>query len=353
MAADFQRFGVTGMILMCLSSAAGSMDMTTEREFDAAVFGMATDEDDPRSVAVRWAEPRKIRKVLLHFEQGAALPKPESLRVEYWHRVWKGGPDAVVGEKNAGSMGWDAMDDWTNGSWKRAETLAEVDGQVMTFTFAPTGRSEFPEIGDKGVGYRKAIKLRVVADQALEKVTMRAITDSQPVPLSIRIQWGEPAAGDLRSTAGHTGTVEVYNGHVTALRAWPHGQGSVDGAGRYDVSGGQGLEIDLIRAEDALNSRYDDTVVTVRDAAWPFSFRADEVAAGERILIDDLGVLVSRGDDPITLSAYRQKLREFRAGRCTIAYLITRSRPWRGRGIICRSSGRCTSCTACRAIATR
>ena len=49
----------------------------------------------------------------------------------------------------------------------------------------------------------------------------------------------------------------------------------------------------------------------MRSKYRPFSFAADEVARGDRILVDDLGVLVVRGDDPITLEGYRQALEEF------------------------------------------
>ena len=54
----------------------------------------------------------------------------------------------------------------------------------------------------------------------------------------------------------------------------------------------------------------DATVVTVRSTSRPFSFAADEVAAGARILVDDLGVLIVRGDDAATLAGYRQALGE-------------------------------------------
>ncbi|MCC6198282.1 MAG: hypothetical protein IT518_27835, partial [Burkholderiales bacterium] len=43
----------------------------------------------------------------------------------------------------------------------------------------------------------------------------------------------------------------------------------------------------------------------------PFSVAADEIARGDRILVDDLGVLAVRGEDAIGLEAYRQKRSEF------------------------------------------
>ena len=72
-----------------------------------------------------------------------------------------------------------------------------------------------------------------------------------------------------------------------------------------------GLEADLLMAVDAAAERYDRTVVTVRSERRPFSFAADAVARGERILVDDLGVLAVRGDDATTLEGFRQARREF------------------------------------------
>ena len=64
-------------------------------------------------------------------------------------------------------------------------------------------------------------------------------------------------------------------------------------------------------AVDPSDGRYDRTIVTVRSRHNPFSFSADEVARGERILVDDLGVLAVRGDDSVTLEGDRQARQEF------------------------------------------
>jgi len=76
------------------------------------------------------------------------------------------------------------------------------------------------------------------------------------------------------------------------------------------------IEGEVRYAVDPLDARYDRTIVTVRDEARPFSFAADEVACGDRILVEDLGALVTRADDPITLAEYRAQSKEL--GRKTI-----------------------------------
>jgi len=79
------------------------------------------------------------------------------------------------------------------------------------------------------------------------------------------------------------------------------------------------IEAEIDMAVDPISNRYDRTIVTVRSSHRPFSFAADEVARGDRILVDDLGVLVVRADDKITLEGYRQAARNSPAVRSTIA----------------------------------
>ena len=71
------------------------------------------------------------------------------------------------------------------------------------------------------------------------------------------------------------------------------------------------MEADVIIAVDPVDQRYDRTIVTMRSKYRPVSFTADEVARSERVLIDDLGILVVRGDDQITLEGYRTLMKEF------------------------------------------
>ncbi|MBM4085296.1 MAG: hypothetical protein FJ272_10945, partial [Planctomycetes bacterium] len=88
-----------------------------------------------------------------------------------------------------------------------------------------------------------------------------------------------------------------------------------DGGWTLDKFGAGGIEADLVMAVDPIDGRYDRTIVTVRSSTRPFSFAADEVAGGDRILVDDLGVLVTNAEDTIALEAYRTALRREFAGR--------------------------------------
>jgi hypothetical protein len=151
-----------------------------------------------------------------------------------------------------------------------------------------------------------------VADSVLPSPShFRVYTDSASKTLRVRIQFGEPREAAFKTGQPETGRLEVFNGTVTAVR--PVDDGSV--TAKPDLTwisnkpNAGGIEADLVMAADPIDSRYDRTIVTVRSSTRPFSFAADEVARGDRILVDDLGVLVTSAEDKISLDAYRDALR--------------------------------------------
>jgi len=315
--------------------------------------------DDGKAHGVRWAEPRKVRRVVVEYAGTGTLPEPAQVRLEYWHRVWDGKADPLIVERGAGGVGWDAMDDWTNGRWVTAKGRVERAGNGYEFTFDPTSTAEIPKFKGEGVTYRKTLAVRIAADSVLPVPSrFRAYTGSVSKTLRVRIQFGatkvalpswrgRPALAsrghlglvsqgqdavatmmsskrgqDARDTQGQdalatggdpgeSGRLEVFNGTVTAVR--PIDEGSVtvrpDLTWTLSKPDAGGLEADLVLAADPIDGRYDRTIVTVRSSARPFSFAADEVARGDRILVDDLGVLVTNADDKISLEAYREALR--------------------------------------------
>ncbi len=301
--------------------------------FDIAPFGYLISYGDGKSHGPRWAEPRKVRRVVVEFDGSPAVPEPGQVRLEYWQRVWDGKADPLIVERGAGGVGWDAMDDWTNGRWIAAKTHVQRTGNAYEFTFAPTSADEIPKFTGEGVTYRKTLAVRIAADSVLPAPSrFRVYTDSASKVLRVRIQFGTahaaqpPSAGTSTTPGGggatlkgqpESGRLEVFNGAVTAVRP-------VDGTSvtvkpelswTLDKSGAGGIEADLVTAADPIDSRYDRTIVTVRSSTRPFSFAADEVARGDRILVDDLGVLVTNAQDTISIDAYREALRREFAGQ--------------------------------------
>ncbi|UCD28424.1 MAG: hypothetical protein JSV03_15285 [Planctomycetota bacterium] len=279
--------------------------------FDATPFGFVDRPADGKIYSVRWAEPRKIRMVVVEFEEDP--PAVEKVRLQYWHRVWDGRPDPVLAEKGAGGVGWTRMDDWTNGKWKDANTQLNVEGSRWIFTFEPTGKKEFKKLGQPGVTYRKTLKIRLISENTLPRITcFQTLTDAMYTSLSVCIWWGRPAEPSLQKQDGDTGHLEIYNGKIIAIRPIAGRSVTVED-NRFEIPANSqgGIVADLLMAVDPVDDRYDRTLVTVRSKYRPFSFAADEVARGDRILVDDLGMLAVRGDDRITLNNYRELRKEF------------------------------------------
>jgi len=285
---------------------------------DIAAFGVPVPHDGSASPQPqgRWAEPRKVRQVVVEFAGDQGLPDPCAVSLQYWHRTWDGQADPVLVERGAGGVGWDAMDDWTNGKWITAKTSLQVDGKRWTFTILPITSAELERVKGPGVSYRKTLWVRLNAKQPLPAYNkMQVFTESTYRPLTVRIQFGEPAAAEVKSTGVETGQIEVYNGFLR--RAPEGGSIPVDTDGTWTRSGRSpsNMDINLHMMTDPMDSRYDRTIVTVRSNHRPFSFAADEVARGDRILVDDLGVLVTNAEDEITLEEYRQALRTSFTGK--------------------------------------
>jgi hypothetical protein len=307
-----------GMLLVALAFVravdAAPSAAPEDASFDAAPFGFVERSDDHTMYGIRWADPRKVRRVAVTWAEGAALPSPGDVAVEYWHREWNGQPDPVLAERGAGRMGWDSMDDWFNGEWKRADAVVDADGRTWTFTFRRSGRSEFPDLGEAGVTFRKTLKVRLRADTALpEPERLAAFTDTKVQRVSVRIHFGKPAERAITLPAEERVTLEVFNGTLLAATS----TGGFAPAGndfarwvRTDPAGGV-IEAVLNTAQDPSDPRYDRTIVTVRTPTRPFSFAVGEMVRGDRILVDDLGVLVTRFDDDVTLESYREMLAEY------------------------------------------
>jgi hypothetical protein len=315
--------GLAGLLLVTpllspVNGASTEFAPATGEPLDAAPFGFLLRETDGKALGVRWPEPRKIRRLVVEFAEGVAVPEPRNVRVQYWHRSWDGKPDPILAEKGAGGVGWAQMDDWTNGQWKDADAQCRPDGRRLVFTFAPTGAKEFKDLGHPGVRYRKTLKVRVTADDALPRIErFQAFTDAICRPLTVRVRWGHPAARGIKEPeTDDSGYLEAYNGAVLAVRPIPGSAVQVGSDmhwhGAVPPGAENGVEADLIMAEDPVNPQYDRTIITVRSQQRPFSFAADEVARGDRVLVDDLGMLVVRGDDAITLEGYRDARTEFR-----------------------------------------
>jgi len=240
------------------------------------------------------------------------------VRVQYWHRHWNGLADPPPAEVNPCAEGWQKVADWTNGQWKDADTRTVKDGSRWTFTFAPTDEKEFPRLGGPGVEFRKTLKLRLHADSKLPPIKrVSALTDSAIEPMAVRILWDAPALGSLAFEGEEELHLEVYNGEILGVAAMKGSPVKVEGHRAVIPPGMRGgLVLRIAAVAGTSDDSSDRTVVTVRSARRPFSFAPDELLLGRRILVDDLGVLVSGADEATSVDGWREALA--RLGRKTV-----------------------------------
>ena len=113
--------------------------------------------------------------------------------------------------------------------------------------------------------------------------------------MTVRINWDAPAVESLKGSGSPSGHLEAFNGAVVAVRPLAGSDVTVDGKLHWTAPADKpgGIEADLIAAVNPDDVGQDRTIITVRTQRNPFSFAAIEAAGGERILVDDLGMLVT------------------------------------------------------------
>lgn len=285
------KFNIISIALLAL----GLLDfvpatMAQPLPVDVAPFGQPLREEG--AVGVQWPEMRRILSLEVTFaDDGSALPQADTMKVQYWRGAWNGAALRRYGDQNAGSHGWNAADDWTNGEWKTADARAHFNGpRRATFTFAPSGQQEFPNLKDPDVTYRPSLKIRVAFSAAHPPVALvGTFTDSTLRSSNVQVHFENRASCD--------DPVEVYNGSLI--------EKSVATADHDCV-----LHVSLSYAFNPEDPEADRAIVTVRSRSNPFSFAVDEVERGDHIYIKDFGVLVARSPEMITTAMYRQVLQE-------------------------------------------
>ncbi|MBZ5542683.1 MAG: hypothetical protein LAO07_03270 [Acidobacteriia bacterium] len=261
-------------------------------QVDVAPFGRSLDDKD--SVGVEWPEMRRISVVEITFaDDGSPLPPADSMKFQYWHRVWNGAAIRRYGEQNAGTTGWAADDDWFNGDLKTADSRSRVEGRRAIFTFVPSNEKEFPELKTPGVTYRPTLKIRLSFSGVHPRVqSLKTRTDSI-------LQAAEPFRIQFENRSTCDDPLEVYNGWLGTASKQTKAE-----------NGNCVLSAAVAYARNSEDPEADRTIVTVRSPSNPFSFAMDEIVRGDRIFVKDFGVLVTRAADPVTITEHRRALQE-------------------------------------------
>jgi hypothetical protein len=244
---------------------------------DIAPFAYREQQQDG-TLMFRWEEPREIHRMELHFAEGEPLPQPRDIGIYYWKDHW---PEerltlADLSQGRIGSFGWKPRDDWFNGEWCKADTVARAKERAITVRFAPLGRGEHPELREEyNVRFRQAMQLQVRLPEGSSPVSRVAVFSSTRLrrrAITVEMGCGQAAAPEW------DGTVEVYNGVLESVHPPERGDAR--------------LHLRVACARPGPLSE-DHTAVTLRSNAFALSFRPEDLDDGEPIWIPGFGVLVS------------------------------------------------------------
>ncbi|MEM2514148.1 MAG: hypothetical protein QXU81_07515 [Candidatus Bathyarchaeia archaeon] len=284
-----------------------------------------------REVGVLWDDPRDICAIIMRFSRTPTDLNKEDFKVQYWQSNW---PKFRFEQVGAGFSGWFPIDDLYNGQWKDAEFDLNVEGDSLIFTFKPLTK-EFPELTDYNVEYRRTLKIRVLSLKDLPEIkSFEVYSDSTWKLAEFSVEWG---CGSDRERVWD-GFIEVFNGELKDLRPLnPDSRVKILSKNSWYSKIKNG-ETDGIRAEiwytySEKPKSFDETIVTIRSAAFSFSFSMKDLEKEGAILIKDYDVLISKSSENLNLKTYSSMLSE--KGLATIYDMIDRmpeqslERAWR------------------------
>ena len=228
-----------------------------------------------KNLGLEFREERDIQKLHLQF---AAAP-PKSLKVQYWFHTWPAPPPEMPTLE-------DQVDDPWQGKWLTADVTEICGAPTCDITFQPLTETENPKAKNlPGVPYRRTLKLRLVAEDALPGITeFRVYSDAIERSVRLRIELGRGANQPLQ----WSGAVEITNGRTVAARSLAFGAGDAQqGSQKLAFQGsqtGKGLLLDIIAAGHSLPGTLDCTLVTVHVRAGAedrsFTFNVDDLSRG-------------------------------------------------------------------------
>ena len=220
-------------------------------------------------IGIEWEYPRQFSSVMVRFRDASQLPRPESVKVQYWVHNW---PPDFRG-------GWTAVDDPFNGQWVAAHGDISIDRDTWTFIFDPLDFTEIGRAEDFAVLYRQAFRLRLLfKDGATPEISeFRVFSDSIWREASLRIEFGLVEGG-----LTFAGTIEAHNGYL--LSTDHSNPGSLAVKALYAETRNHGIERTIPTAPDR-------TILTVKGAEASFSFLVTDALA-DGVYIPDFGVFI-------------------------------------------------------------
>lgn len=245
------------------------------------------------NIGVCWQEERDVHSIEVVYEADTSRELAETMRVQYWSRIWPGEPPA-------GHTIEDRFDDPWRGKWLTAQTEAKLDGNKVTYRFKPLAKDENERAGNlpEPVDYRRTLKVRLFYDKEPSRIaSLKVYSPTEAKNISVRIEFGcgRPASKLIE------GRLEIYNGSVERVTGWGWDSRDEMAADQsWKIRAGEepkGIVAEAKAAKPHLPGSNDPTIVTVRSSEGTFSFLVDDLEKGP-IYVPTYGVFITRADDP-------------------------------------------------------
>jgi len=265
------------------------------KQFNIAPFALPR----PEPGQVRFEELRDICSVEVTFRGRAPAKVGLSYLRRYWpeHRVEQADPT------DPAAFGWVPIDDWFNGSWRRAATAVKrLSNSKVLVTFQPLSR-EVPKQKDYDVLFRRTLGIRVDAPDPAAIADVAVFTTAQPARTRLHV---ELDCG--RRTRGKTLRLSGYNAHVRAISA---GRG-VSGRGGALVlwkARQRSFEATVAHMTPAHRHANDDAHVTFQLDKDTFTISIPSLDRQGPIWYAEEGVYIARAEDQTSFAAYRQRIK--------------------------------------------
>ena len=264
---------------------------------------------DAKYYGVIWEDARDIFRVEVRFAGSGPVPLPDTIRLEYWQSSWPGNRIPRDEPSGAGGSGWLNVGDWFQGKWLTADTNLKIDGATYTFTFNPVNAKEFPDLKDFPAHYRSTLKLRVIAELPLPKISaFEAYTDSIWEKLEFEVEWGRTAQKQRQVWDGR---LEIFNGLIEQVQPISNTSRVKIDTDQYSWTSGvrkraDGIRARILYAKKKAYHSFDETIVTVRAACETFSFAASDLIESGYMFLPDFGVIVRKAGDNTTYESAEQ-----------------------------------------------
>ena len=284
------RIAVVALAVLCLVTVAPTADGS------GAESGMGTFDIRPFALPntapaeVWFEEPRDIVRLVVQFSDSV----PDELAVSYQRKVWPETRLDELSRNHPGGFGWVPQDDWFNGRWQQAAVAVRaLDQRRAEITFKGI-KTELPsaDLGDYDVNFRRTYAVKV---DAKGNPTIQSVyTTSAPAHTDLRVELDAGAATPGGDAVGNEG----YNAAVGVAR-----QVAPTGTPRSFQLG-----VDHMNPAHAYSG--DNGLVKFAFGKESFTISLVSLEQEGPIWYEDLGVFITKADDPTTFAQYRGHIKD-------------------------------------------